>query len=76
MTAYQHEIANNSVKNINKIYEECFPEEETQMANKNVKKIFKIRNNKEMQMKPEGVYFSYSSGFQCNGYLSNLPLSI
>lgn len=37
MTTYQCEIASNSVKKIKKIYEEYFPEEVTQMANKNEK---------------------------------------
>ena len=39
VTTYQYEIASNSVKKIKKIYEEYFPEEETQMANKNEKDI-------------------------------------
>lgn len=52
MTMHQYEITNNSVKNMDKKYEECFPEKETQKINKNMKKMFKLHSNKEMQTKP------------------------
>lgn len=52
MIINQYEIANNSVKNMDKIYEECFSKKETLKTDTNKKKGFKVHSDKEMHTKP------------------------
>lgn len=58
MIINQYEIANNSVKNMDKIYEDCFSKKETLKTNTNKKKRFKFHSNKEMHARPNYTFVS------------------
>lgn len=72
MIINQYEIANNSVKNMDKIYEECFSKKETLKTDTNKKKRFKLHSNKEMHTKPNYTFVSIRAS--CTGCLSILSI--